>query len=325
MASLDAARLWSEPMTENIDQIQLNFSPNTLTAINVILGLVMFGIALDLKLKDFKIALSRPRAFLIGISSQFFLFPAAAWMLTQVMDPQPSVALGMIMVAACPGGNMSNFMTHLSKGSTALSVCMTAFSTTLALVMTPFNVTFWGGMDPATAEIMRGFDVEPLQILGSTFIILGFPLTMGLLISERKPGWAEKMRKPFKIGSLFFFVALLVIAFGANFDVFMQFIHVIFWPVALLNAVAVALGYGLARLGRLSRPEARAVSMETGIQNSGLGLVLIFAHFGALGGMASVAAWWGIWHLVVGLGLAFVWTRFFALTEEEEELAAAAP
>jgi BASS family bile acid:Na+ symporter len=304
---------------ETIDTLQLNFSPSTLTALNVILGLIMFGVALDLKIADFKRALSRPRAFFIGVFSQFLLLPAAAFGLTYALDVGPSVALGMIMVAACPGGNISNFMTSMARGSTALSVCMTAVSTTASIFLMPINVTFWASQRADTAQIMRELAVDPLSMLGSVVVMLGIPLAVGLLISEKKPELAQKMKKPFKIGSLVFFGLLVVVAFGSNLSAFVDYIGVIFMPVAVLNAVALSIGYTMARLGRLTRPEARAVSIEVGIQNSGLGLVLIFAHFDGLGGMAAVAAWWGIWHIVSGLGAGFIWSRFFPLSAEELE------
>lgn len=304
---------------EAIDQIQLNFSPNTLKALNVILGLIMFGVALDLEVRDFKVALSRPRAFLIGVVTQFVLLPALAFGLTFVLQMPASVALGVIMVAACPGGNMSNFMTNVAKGSTALSVCITAVSTTAAIVMTPLNVTFWAAQNPRTAVILQEFDINPVNMLVSVFLMVGIPLILGVYINERHTSWAEKMRKPFKVLSLVFFGLLVLVAFASNLDIFLDFIHIIFGPVAILNALALGLGYGMARLGRLSRPEARAVSIEVGIQNSGLGLVLIFAFFDGMGGMASVAAWWGLWHIVSGLGLAFMWSRFFPLTDDELE------
>lgn len=304
---------------EAIDTLQLNFNPATLMALNVILGLIMFGVALDLKIADFKRALSRPRAFLIGVFSQFVLLPAAAFGLTYALDVSPSVALGMIMVAACPGGNISNFMTSMAKGSTALSVCMTAVSTTASIFLMPINVTFWASQRADTAQIMRDLAVDPLNMLGSVIVMLGIPLAVGLLISEKKPELAQKMKKPFKIGSLVFFGLLVVVAFGSNLKAFVDYIGVIFLPVAVLNSVALSIGYTMARFGRLTRPEARAVSIEVGIQNSGLGLVLIFAHFDGLGGMAAVAAWWGIWHIVSGLSAGFIWSRFFPLSAEELE------
>lgn len=294
---------------EELDQVRLNFSPNTLNALNIIIGLIMFGVALDLKIADFKAALSRPRAFIIGATVQFFLLPAMAFFMAKLVAPSPSIALGMIMVAACPGGNISNFTTNFAKGSTALSVCMTAVSTTAAIVMTPFNVTFWAKQDPGTAAVIEGFALDPFAVFQTVMIVLGIPLMLGLFTSEKLPRIAEKLRTPFKYGSIVFFIALCVFAFAANFEHFLSFIGIIFFPVAALNGAAFALGYGAARLFKLSQKEARAVAIEIGIQNSGLGLVLTFAHFDALGGMAAVAAWWGIWHIISGLSLGYYWSK----------------
>lgn len=294
---------------EELDQVRLNFSPATLNALNMIIGLIMFGVALDLKIADFKSALARPRAFLIGALCQFLLMPAMAFVMSKFVADMPSIALGMILVAACPGGNVSNFMTNLSKGSTALSVCITAISTSLAIFMTPLNVTFWGGLDPSTAKIINDFQLNTWDVLQTVMIVLALPLGIGLFTSEKLPRVAEKLRKPFKVGSLVFFGLLVVVAFWSNRQHFFQFIPYIFFPVAIMNTGALALGYGMARLFRLKEGERRAVAIEVGIQNSGLGLVLTFDHFGGLGGMAAVAAWWGIWHLISGLALGFYWSR----------------
>ena len=133
-----------------IDAVRLNFSPESLVALNFILAFVMFGVALDMKPADFKGITAAPRAVLIGMVAQFLLLPAAAWALTMVLRPQPSIALGLILVACCPGGNISNFLTHFARGNTALSVTMTAFSTVGALFFTPFNTALWGSLNPAT-------------------------------------------------------------------------------------------------------------------------------------------------------------------------------
>ncbi len=290
-----------------IDEVQLNFSPGTLNMLNVILGLIMFGVALDLRIDDFKSALRQPRAFGVGLVCQFIALPAVAVGLSWAIGAPAGVALGMILVASCPGGNVSNFITHHARGSTAVSVCMTAVSTSAAIVMTPFNVSFWGSMRPETAEIVSRFALDPVKMLGTVAVLLGGPLIAGMTLAARKPEWAERLKKPFKVGSLLFFAALVVLAFRSNFQFFLDYVGQVFWPVLLLNACALGVGYAAARLARLEEADARAVSIEVGIQNSGLGLVLIFGYFGGLGGMAVVAAWWGIWHIIAGMSLASFW------------------
>jgi BASS family bile acid:Na+ symporter len=292
-----------------IDQAQLNFDPGTLLALNIILGLIMFGVALDLKVEDFKVAFKKPRAPLIGLTAQFLVLPAATFALSRIIDPVPSIALGMILVGSCPGGNISNFITHVAKGDTALSVSITAISTVGATFMTPINFSFWGSMHPETAKILTDLSLDPLQMLGTVMTVLGVPLVLGMTVAAKYPKFAEKARKPFKIMSLVFFAGLVVVAFQSNFNYFLAFISMVFIPVFLQNAMALATGYGAGKLVQLEEPEARALGIEVGIQNSGLGLVLIFTFMGGLGGMAVTAAWWGIWHILAGLTLAYFWSR----------------
>jgi len=295
-------------MTE-LDAVRLNFSPESLVALNFILAFVMFGVALDMKLEDFKGITTAPRAVVIGMLAQFLLLPAAAWALTMVLRPQPSIALGVILVACCPGGNISNFMTHFARGNTALSVTMTAFSTIGALFFTPFNATLWGSLNPATNAILNEIAIDPVEMFVAVAILLVVPALLGMLVARQFPAFAARARKPFRILSLGVFVGFVVLALGANWDYFLQYTHRVVVAVFLLNALGLGLGYFAAARARLPRADRRAVSIEVGIQNSGLGLILIFNFFGGLGGMAITAAWWGIWHILTGLAIATWWRR----------------
>jgi len=130
-----------------VDQVRLNFNPQGLLVINIAIGLMMFGVALELKLEDFKRIILSPKAPVIGLVAQFMFLPALTFLLTLILRPQPSIALGMILVAACPGGNLSNIITYLAKGNCAVSISMTAVSTAAAVVMTPLNLALWGGVE----------------------------------------------------------------------------------------------------------------------------------------------------------------------------------
>lgn len=295
-------------MTE-IDAVRLNFSPESLVALNVILALVMFGVALDMKLADFKGIGSAPRAVLIGLAAQFVLLPAIAWALTLVLKPQPSIALGIILVASCPGGNISNFLTNFARGNTALSVTVTAFSTVGAMFFTPFNTAFWGSMNPATREILTRIAIDPVEMLAAVAILLVVPALLGMTVARHFPVFAARSRKAFRVLSLLVFAAFVVGALAANWDYFLTYVHRVVVAVFLLNALGLAGGYAAASLARLREGDRRAVSIEVGIQNSGLGLVLVFNFFGGLGGMAITAAWWGIWHILAGTALATWWRR----------------
>ncbi|MBL7205509.1 MAG: bile acid:sodium symporter family protein [Desulfobacteraceae bacterium] len=300
-----------------VDQVRLNFNPQGLLVINIAIGLMMFGVALDLKLEDFKRIILSPKAPGIGLIAQFMFLPALTFLLTLILRPQPSIALGMILVAACPGGNLSNIITYLAKGNCAVSISMTAVSTAAAVVMTPLNLALWGGLNPDTAEILRKVSLSPVDVFTTIFLILGIPLVLGLTLSRIFPALADKVRKPFKIFSLVFFMVIVCGALAANWSIFLKVVGLVMLIVLLHNALALNLGYWSGRLCRLDERDSRAVCIEVGIQNSALGLVLVFNFFEGLGGMAILVAWWGIWHIIAGLIAAFIFTRF-ALPAEQQ-------
>jgi len=267
----------------------------------------MFGIALEISVSDFKRLIKNPKPVLVGVCSQFLVLPAITFVLVLAVQPLASVALGMFMVAACPGGNISNFITHLSGGNTALSVSLTAIATLLAVVMTPFNLEFWGSLYDPTASILNEVAIVPLEMVKLVALLLGVPLVLGMYLNHLAPKVAKKMARILKTGSLIFFVALIFMALYNNRTIFVDYIFYVFWIVLLHNLIAFTTGFSLAELFRLSKENVRSITVETGIQNSGLGLLLIFTFFEGLGGMALLTAFWGIWHLVSGLLLAGFW------------------
>jgi len=293
----------------NIDGAVLNFNSSSLLALNVLIGLMMFGVALGIDVADFKALLETPKPAAIGLGAQFILLPVATFLLTLVLDLAPSVELGMILVASCPGGNLSNVMTYLGRGNAPLSVGMTAVSTAVAVVMTPLNFSLWGGLNPATGPILESVSVNPMTMFATIVLILGIPLTVGILFARWKPQLASRMEKPFKIFSVVVFVAFVAGALGANWNNFITYIGFLIGIVAVQNGLALGLGFGAAFLARLSIPDRRAVTFEVGLQNSALALVLVFTFFDGLGGMALIAAWWGVWHIISGLSLAWFWSR----------------
>ena len=292
-----------------IDQIQLNFNAQGLFIINVAIGLMMLGVAIDLKLEDFKRIIKAPKAPAVGLIAQFILLPAFTFLLTLIIKPHPSIALGMILVAACPGGNLSNLMTYLAKGNTAISISMTAVSTMAAILMTPLNLAFWGSLNPHTAPILKSVSLSPIDVFITVFIILGIPLAVGMSLAKIFPDMADKVRKPFKIFTLTFFMLIVLGALIANWKIFLDVIGIVILIVLIHNAFALNIGYWSGRLLGLVEKDVRAVAIEVGIQNSALGLILVFNFFGGLGGMAILVAWWGIWHIIAGLVTAFIFTR----------------
>ncbi len=303
-----------------VDQIRLNFNPQGLLVINVAIGLMMLGVALDLKLEDFKRIIVSPKAPAIGLGAQFILLPAFTFLLVLIIRPQPSIALGMILVAACPGGNLSNIITYLAKGNCALSISMTAVSTAAAIVMTPLNLALWGSLYPPTDEILRRVSLSPMDVFITIFMILGIPLAIGLTLSRIFPTLADRVRRPFKIFTLVFFIAIVCGALAANWSIFLKVIGLVVIFVFIHNALALNLGYWSARLFRLDERDSRAVCIEVGIQNSALGLVLVFNFFEGLGGMAILVAWWGTWHIIAGLITAFIFNRRALPADQVQEV-----
>ncbi len=288
----------------DIDEIVLNFSPSSLTLLNIILCIVMFSIALDLKPLDFREVTRRPKSFMAGMFSQFIAVPALTYLLVVTLEPRPSIALGLILVAACPGGNISNFLTHRARGNLALSVSMSAFTTIAAPIATPLNIAFWGSLYPPTREILRRTEIDPLSVLYTVMLLLVLPMALGMLLNARKPQLAAKIRKPLQIVSMIIFVGFIVAALAANWSFFMGYVGQVALLVVLHNGLALAAGYIIATIARTGEADRRAITIESGIQNSGLGLILIFAFFDGLGGMTVAAAFWGIWHAISGFAVA---------------------
>lgn len=295
-------------MNESIDAIQLNLGDGGLLVMNISLAIIMFGVALELSLDDFRRLAREPKSALVGISSQFVLLPAVTFLLVWFFEPHPSMALGMFMVAACPGGNISNFFSLLAKGNAALSVSMTAIATATAIVMTPFNFTLWASFYEPTSVILRDIHINLWEVFKIIGLILGIPLIIGMIIRHFREGLAEKISAWIKWFGILFFTGFVLVAFGMNFQNFLNYVHLVIVLVFFHNAFALVGGYGLASVFNLSEKDRKSIAIETGIQNSGLGLLLIFNFFEGLGGMALVAAWWGIWHVITGLAIGWYWS-----------------
>lgn len=293
----------------SIDAVLIQIDSNGQLALGIVLALIMFGVALDLRLGDFVAVLRRPLAPLTGLVAQTLLLPALTWAMTMVLQPQPSVALGMIIVGACPGGNLSNLITHMGRGNTALSVCMTGLSSVVAVIATPLNILLWASLNPATAALLRQVDIQPGPFLLQTVLLLGLPMALGMALAHGAPALAARLRRPFQILSFLVLVLFIVAITVSNGRYLFAFLEQIMPLVILHNAAALLLGWAAAKAIRMNTPDSRAVTIEIGMQNSGLGLALILNQFDALGGAALIAAGWGIWHIVSGWALAALWRR----------------
>ncbi|WP_376696795.1 bile acid:sodium symporter family protein [Wenzhouxiangella sp. EGI_FJ10305] len=287
----------------------MRFDPDSLILLNVILALMMFGVALTLRPADFTRVIRRPVAPAAGLVAQFLLLPAATCLVTWLLELDPEIALGMILIAACPGGNFSNIMTFMARGSVAVSVSMTAVSSLAAILLTPLNFAFYGWLNPYTREYLTSIQIDPGNILMLVVLVLGIPLVLGMLTGRHWPKLAEKSEKPLRAFSLLVLLGFAGIAFAMNFNTFLEKFQTFVWLVIGHNLLAFSLGFGMASLVKLPDADRRAVTMEVGIQNSGLGLVILFTFFPEAGGMLLVAGFWGVWHLVAGITLSQWWAR----------------
>ena len=292
-----------------VDEIRLNFNPASLALLNGVLAFLMFGIALDTRMEDFKRVARMPWAMAVGIAAQFIVLPAVTYGLTLLLKVGPSIALGMILVACCPPGNVSNILTHRAKGNVALSVSMTAISNAIAVVVMPLNFAFWGGMHPAASTLLQSIALDPLEMVGHIVMIIGIPFVLGLWCAHRFPAATQRCKKAVRIVSFVALIGFIIGAIAGNWRFFLDYVGMVLLAVALHDALAFGTGYVCARVMGLEDYERRAVAIEVGIRNAGLGLVLIFSFFGGLGGMAVVAGVWGFWDIIAGLALASWWGR----------------
>ena len=305
----------------SLDQVKINFSTSGSLILNIILGFIMFGVALDIRPHEFKDVIQKPKALIAGLLAQMFFLPAVTFLIIILFHQllTPTVAMGMILVAACPGGNISNFICNYAKGKVELSITMTAMTTIAAILTTPLNFAFWGKMyenylAKHTTELVQPLVIDPVQMFYTVFILLGIPLILGLACSHFLPYLSRKMAPWFQKGSILLFAAMIVIAFSSNLEIFLHYIGYIFIIVLVHNAFAFLTGYATGTAFGVKKIERRAMTIEVGIQNSGLGLALlfnpkIFPVDMAIGGMLLVTAWWGIWHIVAGLTLGTYWHK----------------
>jgi len=304
-----------------LDPIRINFSDSGNVMLNLVLAFIMFGIALGMRVEHFKALFRYPKPIAIGQLCQFFVLPLITFLLVIALNSiiTPAVAMGMILVAACPGGNISNFMNALSKGNLELSVTLTAISTLLAIVLTPLNFKIWGSLyvnfiNHRAGSMLQPLEIEYTQMFETVIIIMGLPIVVGLIFAIYFPKLAQKLKKGLQYLSIVFFIALVAIMFSSNWELFVKHIKYIFILVFIHNGAALLSGYGIATAFKQPDINRRSLTIETGIQNSGLGLVLlfnpkIFPPDLLIGGMFFVTAWWGIWHIISGLGISFYWSR----------------
>lgn len=289
-------------------EITIRFSESGLMALNLAIALIMFGVALSIEGAHFRLLVRQPKPVILGAVSQFLGLPLLTAGIILVWQPDPGLGMGMLMVACCPGGSVSNFFSMVGRGNVALSVTLSGLSTLLAAVLTPLNFYAWmiAIYGPHAAQ---EFELSFLDMLQTLTVILLIPVGLGLLFKGRFPRTATRVLPWFQYGSFLILMTIIVLAFWKNRSLFLDHIGAVFLLVLTHNAMALVSGYYWAKAWKLSVQNCRTIALETGIQNSGLGLIIIFSFFDGNGAMSFVAAWWGIWHIVSGGLLSYTWRR----------------
>jgi BASS family bile acid:Na+ symporter len=283
-----------------LDNLRIVLDPVGQAGVALALMLVMFSVALGLRVDDFAFLRDKPLLFFGGVFAQVVLLPFVTFLMILVLRPAASIALGMIVVACCPGGAVSNLLTYLSRGNVAASVALTATSSLLAAIFTPTSIMVWSHAYAPTADLLASLDVSPLLFLGQTTFLLAVPLVLGMIVAAKAPDVAAKIRKRTTVLGVSVLVGVIIYGIAYFYPVLLPALPLLGTIVVGHNAIAFTTGAAAGFLLSKRRPTRRALTFEIGIQNSGLALVILLSQLKGLGGAAAIAAVWGVWHLIAG-------------------------
>lgn len=273
------------------------------------LMVVMLGMGMTLRGSDFAIVARRPWALLLGVAAQYVVMPGVAWLLAQVLSLPAAVAAGVVLVGAAPGGTASNVMVYLAKGDTALSVAMTSVSTLLAPLLTPLLVLWLAG---------EYLPVDAGGLFTSIVQIVLVPVLLGLVLRLVVPRLVERVLPALPLVSVVGIAAVVVVVVAGSADTITSVGLVVVLAVVLHNGLGLALGYAIARACGMDVSARRAISIEVGMQNSGLAAGLATVHFSPAA--ALPAAVFSVWHNVSGSLLAGHWARRDPAVDRDEAL-----
>ncbi len=272
-----------------------------------VLMAMVYTVSLELRAEDFRYVLRHPLAVGIGLVAQFALLPGATLLLTLLLDLPPATEAAMMLVAACPGGALSNVVTAFGRGNLALSLSISAVASVLALFLTPLNFSLMVAANPDTAAWARSIAVDPRDLVLSLVLLLAVPMSAAMITTTRAPELAARIRKPLARAAGIALGLFIVVAVATQAKLFVIELGRTLPLVVLHNGLGLALGWIAASAARLAVADRRAVVIEGGMQNSGLALGIIAAQFGSDLQMIAVAGLWGIWHIVSGGTLALLW------------------
>ena len=289
--------------SETIDNFQLSMGGGSEAALAIAIAIMMFAVALGLRLEHFRFFKKQPSIYLAGVIGQIIGLPLLTVALCFLLTPLPSVALGMILISCCPGGSVSNILALFGKANTALSVSLTATSSLFAAFLTPVSILFWSSLYPPTTQLLTEINLDIVSFRLQTLTILAMPLIIGMLIARFAPKVAETLQKPLAILGAGLLAAIIILACWKFLPVYVTLGLGLIGLVIFHNFCAFVLGNIFARLARADIPSRRAITLEVGIQNSGLGIVILLTQLEGLGGAGAVAGAWGTWHIIGGSAL----------------------
>ena len=266
--------------------------------ITILLGIVMFGMGLTITVADFKEVLTRPKDVAIGVVGQFLIMPSLAFLLVKIFNLAPEIAIGVILVGCCPGGTSSNVMTFLSKGDVALSVTITSITTLLAPIVTPALIYLLAS---------EYIDVAPSALFMSIVKVIIIPITLGFIVQKLFNKQAKASVKVMPLVSVVAIVAIVTAVVAGNQQKIAETGLIIFAVVILHNTLGYLIGYLFGKMFGMNLAKKKAVAIEVGMQNSGLGATLAIAHFSPLAAVPS--AIFSVWHNISGPILATIFSR----------------
>ncbi len=290
-------------MPPALDTFQLQMGPISQLAMSAAIFVMMLAVALGLKTSDFQFIKQAPRLFTAGFLGQMIGLPMMTVALCYLLPPHPGIALGMILIACCPGGNVSNILVVLSRGNAALSVSLTAVSSVIAAFYTPLAIIFWSNLYEPTASMLDEIQIDVMAFLLQTILILAVPLAVGMTLAHRLPDFSSIVRGPLlKLGAAALGILIVVTTAKAG-ELIIIVGSAIIGIVALHNACAYLLGYMIGAFIKADPASKRSLTFEIGIQNAGLGIVIIMSQMGGLGATAAIAGLWGTWHIIAGFAV----------------------
>jgi len=283
-----------------LDSLRIVLDPIGQAGVAIALMLVMFSVALGLRIDNFRFLFEKPLLFLGGVAAQVLLLPLATYLLIIFMAPPASIALGMIVVACCPGGAVSNLLTYLSRGNVAVSVALTATSSMLAAILTPASILFWSQAYKPTSTLLKSLDVSPFLFLAQTTFLLAVPLVLGMTVAAKAPDVAARIKRHSTLLGTSVLIGVIIYGIAYFFDILFPVLAMLGILVVIHNALAFATGAAAGMVLSPESPTRRALTFELGIQNAGLALVILLSQLKGLGGAAAIAAVWGVWDLIAG-------------------------